>query len=309
MATVPPVDSLGPTIVALLRSLDVIVPEDLKPATLWGRLWFVLEEQGYWLAPRNPEPLMKVLAAYGVAIPPTVSSQEILNEVIEAYNDDLRSAEPLIPNLRARAAEILRRPYSLTFKQDRENGRYSAEILEFPGCFADGATLPLAQGHLMIAAEAWVLSMLDRGKPVPEPFESVGRIVKQGIAPPLIVPPVSDDYRDLKQWLWADGPVPPLCDGASHFLWWTRSLNRASKVKAQDAILPAFRKSLEDYTVLYPDRLDLRRIHEAVTSTAPDAFGEVQVAALHAAITWAFSDSPSAVAEVESVLKLGFPAS
>jgi len=66
---------------------------------------------------------------------------------------------------------ILSRPYSRILIP-QEDGRFSAEILEFPGCFSEGDSPQAAYSHLEDAAEAWVASCLSAGTPVPEPLTS-----------------------------------------------------------------------------------------------------------------------------------------
>lgn len=64
---------------------------------------------------------------------------------------------------------ILSRPYSRILIP-QEGGRFSAEILEFQGCFAEGDSAAIAYGNLEHAAEAWVGACLAAGTPVPEPL-------------------------------------------------------------------------------------------------------------------------------------------
>ena len=75
------------------------------------------------------------------------------------------------------AKRILCEPYSRMLTP-QEGGRYTAEILEFPGCVAEGSTPEEAYLRLEQAAEAWLLSCLDRGQPIPRPvtnYEASGR--------------------------------------------------------------------------------------------------------------------------------------
>jgi predicted RNase H-like HicB family nuclease len=61
-----------------------------------------------------------------------------------------------------------------------ENSGFHAEILEFPGCFAQGETLEEAYSNLEKAAESWIEVCLSQGHKVPEPSSSLtfsGRIV------------------------------------------------------------------------------------------------------------------------------------
>src|SRR3989304_674137 len=51
-----------------------------------------------------------------------------------------------------------------------EDGSYSAEILEFSGCFADGKTADDAMKNLSEAARSWLDACIERGIEIPEPF-------------------------------------------------------------------------------------------------------------------------------------------
>jgi antitoxin HicB len=73
--------------------------------------------------------------------------------------------------------ETLLRPYA--FVLTPQNPGYSAEILEFPGCFAQGETAEEAVTNLRAAAESWILALKAQGKSVPPPltnYESRGQI-------------------------------------------------------------------------------------------------------------------------------------
>lgn len=67
--------------------------------------------------------------------------------------------------------EYLKMPYTRVVRPEPD-GSYSAEIVEFPGCFATGVSAPEALEHLENVAEAWLTSMVERGQPVPEPTKS-----------------------------------------------------------------------------------------------------------------------------------------
>lgn len=66
------------------------------------------------------------------------------------------------------AAEILKRPYSRILIPEAEGG-FSAEILEFPGCFAEGETAHEAVQNLEAAALSWVEAAQAQGLSIPEP--------------------------------------------------------------------------------------------------------------------------------------------
>jgi predicted RNase H-like HicB family nuclease len=77
-----------------------------------------------------------------------------------------------------RAKSFLRQPYArIVIPEDRG---FHAEILEFPGCFAQGETLEEAYANLESAAESWIDACLSQGQEVPGPSSTLtysGRIV------------------------------------------------------------------------------------------------------------------------------------
>ena len=69
------------------------------------------------------------------------------------------------------SVDILKKPYSRILIPDEEGG-YSAEILEFPGCFAQGETPNEAFENLENAAKAWVEASQEQGLDIPSPAEN-----------------------------------------------------------------------------------------------------------------------------------------
>jgi predicted RNase H-like HicB family nuclease len=69
--------------------------------------------------------------------------------------------------------EYLKEPYARILIPDEEGG-YSAEILEFPGCFAEGETADEAMQALDRAAESWIQAAIDQGQEIPPPFMNQG---------------------------------------------------------------------------------------------------------------------------------------
>jgi predicted RNase H-like HicB family nuclease len=67
----------------------------------------------------------------------------------------------------------LHRPYARIVIPD-EGGGYHAEILEFPGCYAQGESPDDAYKNLEEAAEAWIEVCLDKGQTIPDPSSSLG---------------------------------------------------------------------------------------------------------------------------------------
>lgn len=71
------------------------------------------------------------------------------------------------------ASRHLRKPYARIIIPDDE-GRYAAQILEFPGCFSEGESPEEAYSNLEEAAENWIESARAQGMPVPPPFATQG---------------------------------------------------------------------------------------------------------------------------------------
>ncbi len=71
------------------------------------------------------------------------------------------------------ARDYLRRPYARLIMPD-DSGLYAAQILEFPGCFAEGDSIENAYRNLESAAESWIDAAESQGMEVPEPFASQG---------------------------------------------------------------------------------------------------------------------------------------
>lgn len=66
--------------------------------------------------------------------------------------------------------QYLQEPYARTLIPDSESGGYTAQIEEFPGCFAEGETLEDAYKNLRSAAVSWLEAAIDMGQAIPEPF-------------------------------------------------------------------------------------------------------------------------------------------
>jgi predicted RNase H-like HicB family nuclease len=69
--------------------------------------------------------------------------------------------------------EYVKKPYVRILIPD-EDGGYSAEILEFPGCFTEGDTAGEAVQALERSAESWIQAALDQGQDIPEPYQNQG---------------------------------------------------------------------------------------------------------------------------------------
>lgn len=67
-------------------------------------------------------------------------------------------------------ADYLKRPYARVLRPEAD-GSFSAEILEFPGCFAAGDTGSEALQNLENVAESWILGMLAKKERIPEPLQ------------------------------------------------------------------------------------------------------------------------------------------
>ena len=68
--------------------------------------------------------------------------------------------------MKKKPEEYLKEPYARILIPD-EKGSFSAEILEFPGCFSQGDTANEALENLESAAIAWIESALNQGQAIP----------------------------------------------------------------------------------------------------------------------------------------------
>lgn len=69
--------------------------------------------------------------------------------------------------------EYLKEPYSRVLIPDEESGTYTAVILEFPGCIAQGDTPQDAYDHLEDAAKEWIEAALALKQDIPSPSQSL----------------------------------------------------------------------------------------------------------------------------------------
>jgi len=72
-----------------------------------------------------------------------------------------------------RPEDFLKEPYSRVLIPDEESGTYTALILEFPGCIAQGDTPQEAYEHLEDAAKDWIEAALDLKQEIPSPSQSL----------------------------------------------------------------------------------------------------------------------------------------
>ena len=70
--------------------------------------------------------------------------------------------------MRKKPEDYLKEPYSRVLLPE-EDGRFSAEILEFPGCFAQGNSPNDAFNNLEASAKSWIEASLDQGLDIPSP--------------------------------------------------------------------------------------------------------------------------------------------
>jgi predicted HicB family RNase H-like nuclease len=65
--------------------------------------------------------------------------------------------------------DYLKEPYSRVVIPDEESGTYTAQLLEFPGCIAEGDSVQEAYERLEKAALNWIEAALGLGQDVPPP--------------------------------------------------------------------------------------------------------------------------------------------
>ena len=69
-------------------------------------------------------------------------------------------------------AEYLKKPYGRLLVPEEEGG-YRAEVVEFPGCFAEGETAAEAAANLEDAASSWLEAAVAKGQVIPQPLEEL----------------------------------------------------------------------------------------------------------------------------------------
>ncbi len=65
--------------------------------------------------------------------------------------------------------DVLKKPYARILIPE-DDGTYSADILEFPGCHAEGDTPSEAISNLEEAAASWIEAALEQGQAIPPPM-------------------------------------------------------------------------------------------------------------------------------------------
>jgi antitoxin HicB len=81
---------------------------------------------------------------------------------------------PVAPEVEARVAELLRRPYRMVVRGEPVEG-YLAEAPELPGCFTAGETPEEAMEMLRDAMRAWLIDAVEDGDAIPEPAPEATR--------------------------------------------------------------------------------------------------------------------------------------
>jgi predicted RNase H-like HicB family nuclease len=71
------------------------------------------------------------------------------------------------------AREFLKRPYTRILIPDEESGTFTAQIVEFPGCIAQGANPAEAYERLESAAESWIEAALEMQQEIPSPASDI----------------------------------------------------------------------------------------------------------------------------------------
>lgn len=79
--------------------------------------------------------------------------------------------------------DYLKAPYARMLMPE-EDGTFVAEILEFPGCVAEGKTAQEAHENLIGAATNWIEAALGSGQEIPEPTANRGYTGKLAVRLP-----------------------------------------------------------------------------------------------------------------------------
>lgn len=68
-----------------------------------------------------------------------------------------------------KAQEVLKKPYTRSLVPDEESGTFTARLVEFPGCLAQGDSPAEAYERLEAAAESWIEAALEMRQEIPQP--------------------------------------------------------------------------------------------------------------------------------------------
>ncbi len=77
-----------------------------------------------------------------------------------------------MPEINRSPEEYLKKPYSRMLIPDEDTGTFTAQILEFPGCLAQGDTPQEAYERLERVALSWIETALDAGQDIPLPVST-----------------------------------------------------------------------------------------------------------------------------------------
>ena len=83
-----------------------------------------------------------------------------------------------------KASELLKRPYARILIPDEESGTFTAQILEFPGCVAQGVNPAEAYERLESAAESWIEAALEMQQEIPPPAAEIQFSERFALRPP-----------------------------------------------------------------------------------------------------------------------------
>ncbi|MFI5180124.1 MAG: toxin-antitoxin system HicB family antitoxin [Thermoanaerobaculia bacterium] len=70
--------------------------------------------------------------------------------------------------------KLLKKPYKRVLIPDEVSGTFTAQILEFPGCVAEGSSPAEAYERLEKVAESWIEAALEMGQEIPLPSSADG---------------------------------------------------------------------------------------------------------------------------------------
>jgi predicted RNase H-like HicB family nuclease len=74
-----------------------------------------------------------------------------------------------VNNKKRKPENYLKLPYSRILIPDEESGTFTAEIIEFPGCIAQGDTPHKAYKSLEKVARSWLEAAINLGQEIPSP--------------------------------------------------------------------------------------------------------------------------------------------
>jgi|ERR1039458_59215 predicted RNase H-like HicB family nuclease len=83
----------------------------------------------------------------------------------------MSTSKTMVMEVQVEPTEILKQPYARILTPDPD-GRFTAEIMEFPGCVAFGDNPAHALSNLEEVAIDWIAAAIEQGQDIPKPMDA-----------------------------------------------------------------------------------------------------------------------------------------